>query len=264
MMAGLEKAMQIGSQLQADRQNGQMNFFGQMGGTDDYSQDHKSLPNVAPWPEPQMLAFEKQVLGFYVTSNPLSHYAETISIYSTVNSSQLTDTGQDRQVVIGGMITKIRTHITQRGRNAGSKMAVFVLEDLQGHAEVVMFPDVLSSFAHLLVPDTVVFVRGKVDYRRERPNILAAELLTLDEGSEKLAGKVRIRLDAQEITKERVAVIKSLCQSHRGKSPVYVAIRTNKGNVYATADRNLSVNPDADFCRKMRQLVGNQNFQLTS
>jgi DNA polymerase-3 subunit alpha len=46
MMAGLEKAMQIGSQLQADRQNGQMNFFGQMGGTDDYSQDHKSLPNV--------------------------------------------------------------------------------------------------------------------------------------------------------------------------------------------------------------------------
>ncbi|MHC4335212.1 MAG: OB-fold nucleic acid binding domain-containing protein [Planctomycetota bacterium] len=176
----------------------------------------------------------------------------------------MTETGQDRQVVIGGMITKIRTHITQRGRNAGSKMAVFVLEDLQGHAEVVMFPDVLSGFAHLLAPDAVVFVRGKVDYRRERPNILAAELITLDEVSEKLAGKVRIRLDAQEVTKEKVAVIKSLCQSHRGKSHLYVAIRTDKGSVYATVDKGLSVSPDAEFCRKMRQLVGDQNFQLTS
>ncbi len=264
MMAGLEKAMQIGSQLQADRQNGQMNFFGQMVAGDDYSQDHKRLPHVAPWPEPQMLAYEKQVLGFYVTSNPLSHYAETINLYSTVNSLQLAEVGQDRQVVIGGMITRIRTHITQRGRNAGSKMAVFVLEDLQGHVEVVLFPDVLNSCSRLLVPDSVVFVRGKVDYRRERPNILAAGLIAIDDIGEKLAGKVRINLDAEQVSKEKVAMIKSICQTHRGRSPVYVAITTDKGRVYATADRGLSVNADTDFCRKMRQLVGKENFQLAT
>jgi DNA polymerase-3 subunit alpha len=263
MMAALEKAMQTGSQLQADRQNGQMNFFGQVAGGEDYSQDAQRLPNVTPWPEPQMLAFEKQVLGFYVTSNPLSHYAETISLYSTVNSSQLGDCSQDRQMVIGGMITKIRTHITQRGRNAGSKMAVFILEDLQGHVEVVMFPDVLSNFGHLLVPDSVVFVRGKVDYRREKPNILAVELIALDEISDKLTGKVRIRLDAMDVTKQKVAMIKSICQTHRGKSPLYVAINTGRGKVHATADKGLYVTPDPDFCRKMRQVVGGENFQLT-
>jgi DNA polymerase-3 subunit alpha len=264
MMTALEKAMQIGAELQSDRHNGQMNFLGQMAGGDDYSQDHKQLPGVPPWPEPQMLAFEKQVLGFYVTSNPLSHYAETINLYSTVNSSQLNEVGQDRQVCIGGMITRIRTHITQRGRNAGSKMAVFVLEDLQGHVEVVMFPDVLNSFSHLLTPDTVVFVKGKADYRREKPNILAVELMAMDEVGEKLAGKVKIRLDAKYVTKEKVATIKSICQTHRGRSPLYVAIRTDKGSVYAAADRNLSVTPDLEFCRKIRQLVGEENFQLTS
>jgi DNA polymerase-3 subunit alpha len=263
MMTGLEKAMQIGSQLQADRQNGQMNFFGQMAEGDDYSQDHKSLPNVPPWPEPQMLAFEKQVLGFYVTSNPLSHYAETINLYSTVNTSELADYTQDRQIVIGGMITKIRFNLTRTGRNVGSKMAVFTLEDLQGHVEVVMFPDVLNRFGPSLVKDTVVFVKGKVDFRRGKPNILAVELITLDEVTEKLVGKVRIKLDSEDVTKQKVAMIKSICQSHRGKSPIYVAISTYKGKVYATADKSLSVNPDVDFCRKMRQLVGEENFQLT-
>jgi DNA polymerase-3 subunit alpha len=263
MMAGLEKAMQIGASFQADKQNGQMNFFGQMTQQTDYSEDHQSLPNVPPWPEPQMLAFEKQVLGFYVTSNPLSHHAETINIYSTHNSSQLADANQRRQIVIGGMITKIRFNLTKKGRNAGSKMAVFTLEDLQGQVEVVMFPDVLNKFGGLLTADNIVFVKGKLDYRREKPNILAVELITLEDVREKLATKIRIRLDAEHVTKEKVATIKSICQSHRGRSPIYVAIKTDKGKVYAAADRGLSVNPDLDFCRKMRHLVGPENFQLT-
>jgi DNA polymerase-3 subunit alpha len=262
MMAGLERAMESGADLQADKQAGQMNFFGQMAGGNDYSKDHKRLPEVAPWPEPQMLAYEKEVLGFYVTSNPLSHHAETINIYSTQNSSQLAETTGEKQIVIGGMITKIRFNLTKTGRNAGSKMAVFTLEDLQGQVEVVMFPDVLNEYGHILVQDAVVFVKGKLDYRRERPNILASELIRLEDVREKLAAKVKIGLDARDVTKEKVAMIKSICLHHRGKSPVYVAVRTEKGKVYAAADKELSVNPDLDFCRKMRQLVGEENFQL--
>jgi len=264
MTAGLERAMENGASLQADKQKGQMSFFGQMTEESDYSQDHKRLPEVAPWPEPQMLAYEKQVLGFYVTSNPLSHHAETINIYSTHNSSQLAEVPQDKQIVIGGIITKIRYNLTKTGRNAGAKMAVFILEDLQGQVDVVMFPDVLNKFNDILVADTIVFVKGKLDYRRERPNILAAELITLDEVREKLAAKVRIKLDAKDVTKEKVAMIKSICRHHKGRSPIYVAVRTDKGRVYATADRKLSVNPDPDFCRKMRQLVGEDNFQLAN
>ena len=262
MTEGLEKAMEIGASLQADKQNGQMSFFGQITGGADYSQDHKRLPDVPPWPEPQMLAYEKQVLGFYVTSNPLSHHAETINLYSTHNSSQLADASEGQQIVIGGMIAKIRYNLTKSGRNAGSKMAAFTLEDLQGQVEVVMFPDALSTYGRALVQDTIVFVKGKLDLRRERPNIIAAELITLDEVREKLAAKVKIRLDASDLSKEKVALIKSICQSHKGKSPVYVAVRTDKGRVYAAADKELSVNPNPDFCRKMKQLLGEENLQL--
>jgi DNA polymerase-3 subunit alpha len=262
MMAGLERAMENGAALQADKQKGQMSFFGQMVGPSDYSQDHKRLPVVPPWPEPQMLAYEKEVLGFYVTSNPLSHHAETISIYSTHNSAELTQTNGEKQIVIGGMITKIRFNLTKTGRNAGSKMAVFTLQDLQGQVEVVLFPEVLNRYGDMLAADTVVFVRGKADYRREKPNVIAEELISLDGVREKLAAKVKIDLNAADVTKEKVAMIKSICQHHKGRSPVYVAVRTHKGKVYAAADKALSVNPDLEFCRKMRQLLGDENFQL--
>jgi DNA polymerase-3 subunit alpha len=263
MTAGLEKAMQLGSAVQADIQKGQMSFFGQVQTDTDYSQDAHRLPQLAPWPEPQMLAYEKQVLGFYVTSNPLSHCAEMIDLYSTHNSSQLAEVNQDSLVVIGGMITKKRYHLTKKGRNAGSKMAVFVLEDLQGSVEVVMFPDVLNKFTDLLIDDTVVFVKGKLDHRREKPNIIASELISLDAVRDKLAAKVAIKLDAAEVTKEKVAAIRTLCEHHRGRSPVYVAIRTDRAKVYVAADKQLCVNPDIDFCRQMKQLVGHDNFHLT-
>jgi DNA polymerase-3 subunit alpha len=271
MMAGLEKAMEVGASLQSDKSSGQMNFFGRLAGETDYTQDHKSLPDVAPWPEMQMLTFEKEVLGFYVTSNPLSQHAEAISDYSTTNSAHLAEGGGEKpggngngekQVIIGGMITKIRYNLTKTGRNAGSKMAVFVLEDLQGQVEVVLFPDTLSEFASFLVEDAVVFVRGKADYRRERANVIASELIPLDKAREKLARGVRVRLDARQVTEETVRQIRSICQHHKGSRPFSIVIMTDRGRVYATADRTLCVNPDVEFCRKMRQLVGDTNFTL--
>jgi DNA polymerase III subunit alpha len=263
MTEGLEKAMQIGSSSHSDRARGQMTFFSQAAAEADYSEDHKRLPDVAPWPEAQMLAYEKEVLGFYVTSNPLSHHAEEIRNYSSTDTARLSQAAGEIQVVIGGMVTRIRYNLTKNGRNAGAKMAVFVLEDLQGSAEVVLFPDVLNQFGACLVEDTVVFVKGKTDFRRERPNIIASEVIPLERAREKLAKGVWLRLDASDVTVEKVREIRTICQHHKGSRALTVVVRTDKGKVYATADRSLAVNPDVEFCRKMKQLIGEQNLILS-
>ena len=262
MMAGLEQAMQVGAGAQADKSSGQMSLFGAAAADTEYADDIKRLPNVPPWPEAMMLKYEKDVLGFYVTSNPLSHHAETISIYSTRNTSQLEGGRQDEEITIGGMIAKIRTHLTKQGRNAGAKMAVLTLEDLQGQAEVVLFSRVLEASGEAVVQDTVVFVRGRLDYRRERPNIIADEIIPLEQVREKLAGRVRIDLDAEQVTAEQVATIKSLCQTHRGRCPIFVTVHTHRGRVVAGADRKYAVSPSDEFCRRMTQLVGKDKFHV--
>jgi len=262
MVAGIGEGMQIGARAQSDKRNGQLSIFGDSREVD-YSQDCKRLPEAVPWPEAKMLALEKEVLGFYVTDNPLSHHAEVINLYSTVDSSQLHRLAGGRDVVIGGMITRIRHHITKRGRNAGSKMAVFVLEDLHGQVEAVLFPERLKRFSDKLVEDKVVFVKGTLDFRREKPNIKVNELVLLEEASSKLIARVRLRLDSKLVTKERMIAIKQLCARHLGKSPVVVRLDTPKGRVFAKVDKGLFVNPDVAFCRQMEQVVGAGNFQLT-
>ncbi|MCK4827146.1 hypothetical protein KA005_66055, partial [bacterium] len=185
MTAGIKPAMKNGSLIAADRKKGQMDLFGQVG-NDDCSKDYQQLPDVPPWPENQVSAYEKEVLGFYITSNPLNCCADTINSCSTHNTSHLQRCDQDEPVVIGGMITNKRSYIIKKGKNSGRKMAVFILEDLQGQAEVVLFPDVLEKYGDYLIEDHIVFVKGNMDRRKEKPNIFADELIALEEAGEKL------------------------------------------------------------------------------
>ncbi|MHC5095130.1 MAG: DNA polymerase III subunit alpha [Planctomycetota bacterium] len=263
MMAGLERAMQMGASMQSDAASGQMNFFGDGGfGAGDQT-DEQSLPDVQPWPEPMMLQFEKDVLGFYVTSNPLSKHAKMIDIYSSANTARLNSKSQGREVIIGGMIMKIRHMVTKNGRNAGAKMAVFELEDLQGKVEVVMFPKKLEQYAELVEVDKVLFVKGKVDCQRETPNILCDELISMEEMAEKFAARVSIEMLTMDVSPEKIERVKHLCRTHRGKSPVHVNVQTTSGyRIVTVADKAMNVRADVDFCTKMEKVVGRGNVKL--
>ncbi len=262
MMAALEHAMQAGASMQADKLSGQMNFFGDAGFGGGQSQDGPTLPDVPPWGEQQMLQYEKEVLGFYVTSNPLSKHADIINVYSSVNTTQLTSKSEGREVIIGGMIAKIRHIVTKNGRNAGAKMAVFELEDVQGKCEVVMFPKTLDKFHELVDIDRIVFVKGTVDCRRENPNIICEELYSLEEAAEKLAARVWIEMLSLDITEEKIERIRRLCQAHRGRSRVHIGMQTTGGyRIEAVADRSLNVRMDVEFCKKMETIVGRGNVK---
>ena len=255
MMAGLEKAMQIGSRMQEDLHTGQMNFFS--GVEVDAEHDHETLPKVQPWTEMQMLTYEKEVLGFFVTKNPLSEHATELDAYSNTNTSELVHRKEGAEVVVGGMVTKIRQMVTKKGKTAGSKMAVFELQDLQGRCEVVVFPKTLEQHGSLLAVDKILFVKGTVDTRRETPNIVCDELIALEQVREKLAARVTVNLKRDEVTEELVTRLRNLCGQHRGKSPLQVSLTTQGGyRIRAIADRSLCVQPDAEFCEKLKSIVG--------
>ncbi len=261
MMLALEEAMNAGSMAQSDLAKGQASLFG--GNGDSFEDDHKRLPEVQPWSELDLLQKEKEVLGFYVTSNPLSKHAETIKAYSSCNTSHLSEGKEGHEVIIGGMLTKIRSIVTRNGRNAGKKMAILTLEDLQGDVEVVLFPKQLEKFAHLLEVDTIIFIKGKVDVSREKANILCDEVIGIDEVSEKLRTRVLLTIEHNKINRELVEQIKSLCQRHKGSSHVNIIIRTGQA-IVSTHAKELAVQADIEFCDTMRELVGAENFELTS
>jgi DNA polymerase-3 subunit alpha len=160
------------------------------------------------------------------------------------------------------MIAKIRSLVTRNGRTAGQKMAVLDLEDLQGKCEVVLFPKTFEQYGRQAGVDKIVFVRGKVDCRRENPNILADELIEVEQAVDKLASNVWIHLTGLDVTEEKINRIRSLCSGHRGKSPVHVSVQTGKYKIVAVADKTLSVRPDAEFYRRLETIVGPGKVRL--
>ena len=120
LMSALEGALANANALQRDRQQGQMSFFSTFEDDAQVKEDSRKLPEIPPWPEAQMLQMEKEVLGMYVTSHPLAEYAEDIYYYSTAHSHTLGEHSAESEVLLGGLISRIRYMVTKKGRGAGA------------------------------------------------------------------------------------------------------------------------------------------------
>lgn len=124
------------------------------------------LAKVTAWSEGDTLAKEKEALGFYVSSHPLERYRAWASVFVTATTEAARHAAHDQRVVLAGLVQAVRTIIVKNGRSAGQKMAIVVIEDSVGTIETVLFADCYAQFAHLIVPDNVVFIMGRVDRSR--------------------------------------------------------------------------------------------------
>ncbi len=153
-------------------QNGQMGFF-------DMDQNHASsydnFPDVEEFSKAELLRFEKEMFGFYLTEHPLTPLFEQVSKKVSHNMSDITPVEKGLTVVIGGVIVAMKKIVT---KSSNQEMAFIKLSDLSGATEVVVFPNLFTKVKQLLVPDTVVLIKGKVDEREERVTILAEEVFT--------------------------------------------------------------------------------------
>jgi hypothetical protein len=124
------------------------------------------LAKVPPWTEAETLAKEKEILGFYVSSHPLERWRGWSSVFATASIESLKEAPQDRRVVLPCIVQSVRQIVVKSGRSAGQKMAIAVMEDKGGTVETVLFTDCYAQFQHLIQPDQMVFVLGRVDRSR--------------------------------------------------------------------------------------------------
>ncbi len=255
LMLVLDKALQVGAESQRDKASGQMSMFGAVGG------GGGSAPGPAlstqEWSEAEMLAHEKSVLGFYVTSHPLANQSETLNKYSSTSCGEMPSLDDGAMVTIGGMISRIRTMVTKSGRNAGSKLAVLVFEDLTGSIEAVVYSEELEKFRDLVGPDRLVFLRGRVDKRREDPSLRVQDVIALEEGASRLADAVIVNLTTIGLEVATLEKLKDVCKAHRGDRNLFLRVRSPGELVtMMRCEETLGVRPDAGFVADMERLLG--------
>lgn len=168
-LAILDQAISAGVDAQKARDAGQVSMFDLLGGGDDSpgSSAVTSIPmpviNETPEEKKEQLAWEKELLGMYVSTHPVAQALEGVDASGTTSLGALTEEHIGKKLDFIGMLTGTRRIMTKKG----DSMLVGVLEDLESSVEVVAFPKVLAKHGDLLKDDAVLRVTAKVDNRRD-------------------------------------------------------------------------------------------------
>jgi len=260
LMVVLDRAIEAASSLQKDRQSGQLSFFDDFESQEAFRNDFQAVPEISEWPENQLLSFEKEMLGFYITGHPLARYAKLVESYRSSSTTGLIDCEDGDEVLVGGIIIKLKAITTKKSNR---KMAFMELEDLEGLVEVIVFPDTYEKFSHCLRIDSVLFVKGYVDLSGEEPKIKASEFISMDEARIKFTRAIQIDLFAAGLEKEILDQLNKIFSSHKGVVPVYLKISSPDHKDYRVAVTSVKgVNPTEDFIGVTEKLVGEGKIEF--
>lgn len=237
-MLVIDRAVQAAISRQKDKAMGQMSLFGGPSSAVDNNADEEiTMPTAEDWTHGQKLAVEKEVLGFYLTSHPLTEFAEQIEAFTQHTVKDLKDLGDGKDVTLGGMIASIKKAQTKNpSRNGNSKYVNFDLEDAQGVVRCIMWPDDYADAGEKVVADSIVVVKGRIDLRSREPNIIVNKLLTLEEAEKEFTKQVAIRFQRGLHTDEDMKRVKDLLSRYPGKTPVTVVVETNDPKATASSD----------------------------
>ena len=155
-------------------ESGQMSFFGQSSGIE----DNIVLAPGEPVEVRELLEWERELIGLYVSDHPLNAYIPTLKNMVSHYASQLKETSNKERVVVGGMITTMRSHQTKSNKTMGFA----TLEDLAGKIELVIFPKTWGQYSHLLTQKEVLLITGSMDNESGDPKVLVdkVEVVTID------------------------------------------------------------------------------------
>lgn len=228
-MQVIDRAVQGAAARQKDKARGQRSLFGEPepSSKQEDTSSQVAIPPAEEWTHSQTLAYEKEVFGFYLTSHPLTEFADQIEAFTQQTTKDLRDLGDGKEVLLGGMIASIKKATTKNpSRNGNSKYVNFDLEDPAGVVRCIMWPDDYANAGEKVVSDTVVLVRGRVDSRGREPNIIVNKLYTMADAEKEFTKAIALVLKRGYHTEEDMKRAKDILSRYPGKTPVVVVVDT--------------------------------------
>ena len=266
LLAALDSALERGASEQRDRRSGQTSLFGLLApepprGTTDAPKMGETYPEIEEWSHKQLLAFEKEALGFYVSGHPLDRYRGDLQRYASATTSEflagLRNVGTHS---IGGIVSQYREMITKKG----DKMARFMLEDAEGTLEVIAFPKTFEKVRHVLVSDEPILVSGDVknEGNSEAPEwkMFLETAAPLSELRQAKTSRVDIHLNADTLTHDMVAELKTiLANATRGNCAAVLRLKIpQRSETVVLLPEAWALSPTEDLLTRLERLFGDR------
>jgi DNA polymerase III subunit alpha len=254
LFAAIDRAMETGQKQQRDREQGQHSLFGMLAAADDGPPAPPRIPHTSPWGEGERLAFEKESLGFFISGHPLERFRTELEQWVTCTTGRLAERSEMPEVAMGGIITALRLIKTKKG----DRMASFLLEDLEGSVEALVFPETYKKTAGRLADDQLVLVKGKAEMLEEgRGRLLVADVLPLEQAKLAEARFVTIRMAVSSWDRSKGERLRDILGSHRGECPVTLEfVRPGAFAVALAPSAFYRVRPDPVLRDEVEALLG--------
>ncbi len=255
LFAAIDRVVEHGGRHQRDLEQGQSQLFG---GADDAFGPASAalLPDAPAWTEAQQLAGEKEALGLYMSGHPLDRFAGELKTFGARRVTELTESAPD--IWTAGIVSGLRPLKTKKG----DRMAVFMLDDVAGSVEVVVFPETFGKHGTLIEADAMVLVRGKFEKDDESARIVATELLPVAALKERTTREVVIHLHGS--TRNTLEALADLLARHRGDRRVFLEldVRSQATPLRVRSETALRVRPTERLVNEVEQLCGAGSVEL--
>jgi DNA polymerase-3 subunit alpha len=257
LMAELDGALESGQRHQRERDQGQASIFDLMGGGVPAPVVAAAEAPAAEWDPDQLLMYEKEVLGLYLSGHPLKRVWEQAQRSGAITIADLASQADGARVVLCGLIGAVREINTKNG----DRMAFATLEDMDGAIELTIFPETFRQSAAHLKSGVPLLVRGKAEGSPGARKLLAEDLRPLGEATPAPPPPARCHVRLGPAGAEGLRALRALCEEHAGPVPVFVHLLVDGVDVVVRS-RSVAVRPSSAFVAAVEGLLGGRSVRL--
>ena len=249
----IDKAISFGGSYQKSKN--QVSIFDTLT-PEDQGNPSGLIPNIDEWDEHILLKNEKETIGFYITGHPLARFEAVIKKHSQITTKDIAELDDGKEVVICGIITEIKTTLTKKG----DKMAYARIEDMDGFAEVIIFPDTYKASSDILAEDKPVIIIGSINKSDAGFKIKSSKIQDLLTAPVKKDTRVDIRLHSVGLTQDDLKALKGILKEHSGAYPVYIHIISNQKEYILALDNSMRINPSNNLITAVETRFGKNSI----
>ncbi|HXK61995.1 MAG TPA: OB-fold nucleic acid binding domain-containing protein, partial [Acidobacteriota bacterium] len=258
LFEAIDKTIESVQKTHKDRASGQKGLFSAFEAEQPF-ENGSDIPDTGEWPDRVKWAYEKEAVGYYLSGHPLEDYQAELKRFTSVSISDLGDECSGQEVNLAGVITGLRKLRNRKGE----PMATFVLEDLAGTVEVVVFPSLYQKIKDLLESDAPIRVAGRCDTDSNgESRILASAITSFDAVWNELVSKTCIAIPADNLNADNISALDDLFKAHPGRSTVEFELHQPSYSVRLIPNRDIKVNPCPSFVRSVENLFGEKSVTL--
>lgn len=266
-LATLEKAIEWAAKENRDEASGQVSLFG--GPVGSVSVMTPQLERGKTPTKLEMLGWEKQFLGVFISGSPLDGFEEKRLQAGAVSIFDLSEKAPRTKICVAAIVSEFREVRIKRGRRVGEMMGILRLEDESGQIEMVSFPDHFKEFAAHFRSGRPLLVRADLDFEEDKAKLIGGEATVegrlsveyLEEFEEKWPRLVRVKVDIDKVSQHFGAdrlysEMSRVIKAHNG--PVPVQMQLYKGGYFETSlelGEAFKVHPHPELIRELSGIV---------